>query len=128
MARASYNSVLAQRGLDSRQRPIEFCPDLSHGHPGGVPFDGEINLVSRHWLASAWHPGFDQQLADRCGVEVVGIPKLPDACTVLVVPGELSYLFRTKSSFNPVNPWPDPRLASALGRIGHCVEDLRGVR
>jgi hypothetical protein len=128
MARASCNSVFTQGSLYCRQRSIEFCPDLSHGHPGGVPFDGEIDLISRHWQASALHPGRYQQLADRCGVEVIGIPKLPDACTVLVVPGELSELFQAEPGFDPVDPWPDPRLASALGRMGHCVEDPRGVR
>ena len=115
--------MLAQGGLDSRQRPIEFFADLSHGHPGGVPFDGEINLISRHWQASALHPGLDQQPADARRVEVVAIPKLLDGCTVLVVPGELSELFQAKSGFDPVDTWPDPRLASALGRVGHCVQD-----
>jgi|SRR5450756_604278 len=123
MAGTSHNSVLAQGGLDRRQRPIEFFPDLSHGHPGGVPFDGEINLISRHWQASAWHPSLDQQPADARRVEVVGIPKLPDACTVLVVPGELSELFQAESSFDPMDPWPDPRLAPALGQIGHRLQD-----
>jgi len=120
--------VFTQGSLYRRQWPIEFLADLSHGHPGGVPFDGEINLVSRHWQASALHLGLDQQPADAGRVEVVGIPKLLDGCTVLVVPGELSELFQAEPGFDPVNPWPDPRLASALGHLGHCVQDPRGVR